>query len=90
MFYEKGGGVNRALWEWLQGVLSGTRPLRRYDGLIQVFDGTKGDDGAVLATWQFYRGLPAKISGPQLNAKTGEIAIEELVIAHEGLRLVSN
>jgi hypothetical protein len=31
--------------------------------------------------------LPAKIRGPQLNAKTGEIAIEELTIAHEGLRL---
>jgi len=29
-----------------------------------------------------------KVSGPQLNAKTGEVAIEELHIAHEGLRLV--
>ena len=37
----------------------------------------------------FDRGLPAKISGPQLNAKSGEIAIEELHIAHEGLRLAT-
>ena len=36
----------------------------------------------------FERGLPAKIKGPELNAKTGEIAIEELTIAHEGLRLL--
>jgi hypothetical protein len=36
----------------------------------------------------FERGLPARIAGPQLNAKTGEVAIEELHIAHEGLRLV--
>jgi hypothetical protein len=28
-----------------------------------------------------------KIRGPELNAKTGEVAIEELHIAHEGLRL---
>ena len=42
----------------------------------------------VAATWVFERGLPARIKGPDLNAKTGEVAIEELHIAHEGLRLV--
>ena len=36
----------------------------------------------------FDRGLPSKVTGPALNAKTGEIAIEELHIVHEGLRLV--
>jgi tail tube protein gp19 len=35
----------------------------------------------------FSRGLPSKLRGPQLNAQSGEIAIEELTIAHEGLRL---
>ena len=47
-----------------------------------------GADNTVRATWMFDRGLPSKISGPELNAKTGEIAIEELTIAHEGLRLM--
>ena len=47
-----------------------------------------GDE--VVARWLFERGLPAKVTGPQLNAKTGEIAIEELHIAHEGLRLVED
>ena len=28
-----------------------------------------------------------KVVGPTLNAKTGDIAVEELHIAHEGLRL---
>ena len=44
----------------------------------------------VSATWVFDRGLPMKIRGPELNAKTGEVAIEELHIAHEGLRLVQS
>jgi phage tail-like protein len=61
------------------------RPVRRYDGLIEVM--STGDN--VVARWEFDRGLPARIKGPELNAKTGEIAIEELHIAHEGLRLVS-
>jgi phage tail-like protein len=84
MFYGKGGAVNSDLWRWLQGVVSGQRPVARYDGIIQVM--SSGDD--VVATWVFDHGLPMKIRGPELNAKTGEVAIEELHIAHEGLRLV--
>lgn len=82
MFYGD-GQVNRELWSWLQAVVSGERPVRRYHGTIEVM--SVGDE--VVATWSFDRGLPAKIRGPELNAKTGEIAIEELTIAHEGLRL---
>jgi phage tail-like protein len=41
-----------------------------------------------VARWAFTRGLPSKVTGPALNAKTGEIAIEELHIVHEGLRLL--
>ena len=85
MFLRNETGVNRELWQWIQGVVAGVRPIARYDGLIQVMD--VGD--AVAATWVFDRGLPAKIRGPELNAKTGEVAIEELHIAHEGLRLVT-
>ena len=84
MFFSGESEVNRELWEWIQGVVAGVRPIARYDGIVQVMN--VGDD--VVATWVFDRGLPAKIRGPELNAKTGEIAIEELHIAHEGLRLV--
>lgn len=84
MFYGSGGSVDRELWSWLQGIASGERPVRRYDGVIEVL-GTGSD---VVATWVFDRGLPVRLRGPELNAKTGEIAIEELHLAHEGLRLV--
>ena len=86
MFFTTGAGVNRELWEWIQGVVSGARPIARYDGIIQVMN--VGNE--VVATWVFDRGLPAKLRGPELNARTGEIAIEELHIAHEGLRLVTS
>jgi phage tail-like protein len=84
MLYPDRGTVNSALWGWMQGVLSGLRPVARYDGMIEVLSPAGGD---IVATWVFDRGLPTKVTGPQLNAKTGEIAIEELTIAHEGLRL---
>jgi phage tail-like protein len=84
MFFSAGGEVNRDLWSWLQDIVAGKRPVARYDGVIQVM--SSGED--VVATWVFDRGLPQKVRGPELNAKTGEVAIEELHIAHEGLRLV--
>jgi phage tail-like protein len=87
MLHPVGGRVNADLWRWFQDVVDGVRPIRRYDGTITVLDGTDGTDGTV-AEWRFVRGLPAKLVGPQLNAKTGEIALEELQIAHEGLRMV--
>lgn len=92
MFFESGGDGgadnenkgNADLWRWMQSIVNGERPIPRYDGIIYV----KSQDNTVRATWVFERGLPSKIKGPELNAKTGEIAIEELTIAHEGLRLL--
>jgi len=78
------GPADSALWAWLQGVLEGVRPVARYDGVIEVLS---SDRERTLATWVFDRALPSKIAGPHLNAKTGEIAIEELTLQHEGLRL---
>jgi phage tail-like protein len=84
MFFGDPNKVNTDLWQWMQDVVSGVRPVARYDGVIEVM--SVGFN--VAATWVFERGLPAHIRGPELNAKTGEVAIEELHIAHEGLRLV--
>jgi phage tail-like protein len=90
MLHPPEGGVRRELWQWFQDVVDGVRPIRRYDGTIELL-GTPlpgATEPSVLSTWTFSRGLPARIVGPQLNARTGEVAIEELQIAHEGLRLV--
>ena len=84
MFHSAAGTLNREIWDWLQAIAAGTRPLPRYDGVVEVL-GANGDE--VVATWQFERAVPSRVRGPELNARSGEIAIEELHIAHEGLRL---
>lgn len=76
--------ANVDLWAWLTRMVSGVLPVARYDGRIQILDPA---GRTALATWTFDRGLPHKVSGPSLNAKTGEIAVEELHIVHEGLRM---
>jgi len=80
-----GQQVDPALWMWLQDMVRGDTPARRIDGTVHVYASRREP---ALATWRFVRGLPLKVTGPALNARTGEIAIEELHIVHEGLRLV--
>jgi phage tail-like protein len=89
MLHPVDGAVRTELWQWFQDVVDGVRPLRRYDGTVDLLGAPRPGqlEPAVLARWTFSRGLPARIVGPQLNARTGEIAVEELQIAHERLRL---
>ena len=75
--------LNRDLWIWIQDIVRGVRPVQRFDGTVEVY--SVADH--VMARWEFDRGLPVHVKGPELNAKTGEVAIEEPHIAHEGLRL---
>ena len=38
-------------------------------------------------TWEFSDGWPSKLAGPAMNAKTNEVAIEEMEICFEKLAL---
>lgn len=87
MFHPPEGSVDPQLWRWLHAFLAGTRPVPRYDGTIEVLDRRGESGGSALATWSFVDALPVRVKGPELNARTGEIAIEELHLAHQGLRL---
>ena len=80
----KGGTADTSIWDWITGMVAGTLPIPRYDGIIAVKDPART---RVVAKWSFSSGLPSKVAGPALNAKTGEVAIEELHIVHQGLRL---
>lgn len=74
---------DRELWEWRQNIVDGN-PDRR-NGAIVLLD----DQRVEVVRWNFHSGWPCKWEGPALNAKTNEVAIETLEIAHEGLEWVS-
>ena len=84
MLFSQQGQIDGRLWRWIQDVVAGVRPVMRLGGTVQVM--SVRDE--VVARWEFWKGLPGRLRGPELNAKTGEIAIEELHIAHQGLRLL--
>lgn len=76
-------------WIWIQGIMEGALPVRRCKGHVSLLSTPPGKTAPQpVCTWVFERGLPMKVKGPELNARTGEVAIEELHIAHEGLRMM--
>lgn len=68
-----------ALWNWVrQGV---TGALRRANGAVIL----RREDGAEVMRWTFERAWPSKWTGPSLNAKNNEVALETLEIQVERL-----
>lgn len=78
---KRGFTQNKELWKWRKKVLDGK--TERLNGSITL----RNEAGEPALTWEFYQAWPSKWSGPSLNAKNNEIAIEEMEIAVEGLVL---
>ena len=99
---KRGVTPNPDLWDWHHQVVSfGARQIRK-SGLIILLDrggpnvtqgklgfSIPGLDRMPLAAWSFSRAIPERLTGPSLNAKTNELAIESLELSHEGLTRVS-
>jgi phage tail-like protein len=77
-----GIAVSDDLWFWNYGFVQGQ--VQRRDGVVTLLN----ELHVPVKVWMFSRGLPVKWTGPSLNASQNQIAIEELEIAHEGLRLL--
>jgi phage tail-like protein len=67
------------LWNWRKTVVDGN--VDRRNGSIVLLD----DDRTAVVRWNFFQGWISKWTGPNLNAKGNEVAIETIEIAHEGL-----
>ena len=82
---KRGITLDSSLWDWIKSVIDGGA-LQRKNMSIILLD----DQRQPLLRWNVRRAWPRKWTGPALNAKTSEVAIESLEIAHEGLDLVAN
>ena len=57
--------------------------IERRDVVIKLLDA----DHAPVVTWQVHNAFPVRYSGPVLKAGDGGVAMEELELAHDGLRV---
>ena len=70
-----------AFWNWIVEGMNGL--VHRTEGSVILLDENKRE----VMRWNFKRGWPCKWSGPGVNAKNNEIAMETLEICHEGLAI---
>jgi phage tail-like protein len=71
---------SKELWKWRQQVIDGS--VARKNGSIVVYDLSNKTE---IARWNFVNAWPTKWEGPAFNAKGTDIAIDTLVLAHEGI-----
>ena len=67
------------LWSWYADVLQGT--VQRKTVSIVLLDSARQE----RRRWSFQRAYPVKWTGPSLRAISGEVAVESVELAHEGL-----
>jgi phage tail-like protein len=80
----RGVATNDQLWLWHDSFVQGNGTRR--DGVISLLD----EQQNAVKVWRFTRGLPVKYVGPSMNANQSAVAIEELEIGHEGIRLLQS
>ena len=72
---------NSYLTDWFAEVQAGSFDSYRRNGSIIMFD----PQGTELARWNFVNGWPKSWTASDLDAISDDVAIEEVVITHEGL-----
>jgi phage tail-like protein len=68
---------NHEIWEWRKKCIDGK--VERKNGSIVLLDTENNEK----ARWNFHEGWPTKMTVAGFNATSNDVAIEELVIAHE-------
>lgn len=72
------------LWTWFRDSVDDPRLRADAEVVLLAADGT-----TPRARFRLSRCLPVKLKAPSLNARDGQIAVEELQIAYETLELVA-
>ncbi len=80
---KRGMTTTRDLYVFFDLVANGAY-AQRLAATITVFDST----GRGVLSWRLEKALPVKFKAADLNAKSSDVAIEELHLAHEGLSLL--
>jgi phage tail-like protein len=73
----RGMTASKHLWVWMEA--AGAPGVdARANGTVKMLN----PDGSSAAVFKLYDCLPVSLRGPSLNARTGEIAIEEMTLAY--------
>lgn len=79
-------GITSAMdmWTWRQMIVDGGVESARMSGSVVMYDEAFKE----VARWDFVRGWPVKVTGPSVKSDGNEVGVEELTIAHEGIKRI--
>ncbi|OLP17979.1 phage tail protein [Leptolyngbya sp. 'hensonii'] len=72
-------------WGWMQQAMTGGRGLRRNINIL-IFN----QAGQTMQCWTLLGAVPINWKAPALKADANAVAIEELTLAYEGLKVIAN
>ncbi|HEY6170072.1 MAG TPA: phage tail protein [Verrucomicrobiae bacterium] len=75
---------NGDLWKWFALSTQAGGYAYRVDVEIHHLDAARNS----VRGWKLFRALPVKLKSSDLNARGGEVAVEELHLVHEGLTML--
>lgn len=81
---KRGVTSNMDFWDWRKMVEDGDVAKARKDGSIIMYS----QEGTEIARWNFERGWPSKISGPNVKSDDNSVVVEELTVTHEYIKRV--
>jgi phage tail-like protein len=74
---------DNSLWDWFNGIKMNT--IKRKPVTISLLD----ENGALTMAWTLANAWPTKISTTDLKTNGNEVAIETIVISHEGITIAN-
>jgi phage tail-like protein len=77
----RGITADLGFWNWIVEGMNGL--VHRTDVSIVLLDENRNE----VMRWNLVRAWPCKWTGPGLNAKNSEVAMETVVLCHEGLSI---
>ena len=81
---KRGVDTNKELWNWHNQASDADSDTARKSGSIMLLD----YEGTPVVTYTIINAWPTKYHAPSLDAGGNEVAVEEIVIVHEGLELL--
>jgi phage tail-like protein len=81
---KRGMTTTRDLYNWFELVGNGAYAYR-LAATVTMFD----PSGKGVLSWKLEKAIPVKFKAAELNAKSTEVGVEELQLAHEGLVMLS-
>jgi phage tail-like protein len=71
-------------WDWFNGIKMNT--IKRKAVTINLLD----EEGKPTMVWTLSNAWPTKISGTDLKSTGNEVAVETIVVAHEGITIANS